>query len=94
MIKDNIVYYTEENVPMSLRELELQPDCDRRIEYIFYSVNISKDFDELTETLRKIISANFVLTEFKRTWRQIVYTVDTPWGDRNYLKVSIRECKD
>lgn len=90
MIKDNIIYHTVDKVPMSLRELELKPDCDRRIEYIFYALNISENFEELTEILRKIIADDFQFEEFERTDHSITYAIYTPWGDTNYLKFVIK----
>lgn len=58
---------------MSLRALPLTPDCDGRIEYIFYSVNLARDFDDLSSLLERVLDCPF--TELKRDNSRILYEV-------------------
>lgn len=87
MRKKSIVYYTAEHKPLSLREIELQPDCENRVEYIFYALNIAKDFDDLTEQLSRVMALPF--KERGRTSKLITYEVETPDGQINYLRFTI-----
>lgn len=87
MIKEHISYYDEHKVPTSLRDIPIFPELDGRVEYFFYAVNLSRNFDELTEQFRRIIAAEFV--EQERRDKFIIYTVFAPKKPM-YLKVKIK----
>lgn len=87
MIKENIVLCDDLKLPMSLRALPLTPDCSGRIEYIFYCVNLARDFDDLSSLLERVLDCPF--TEIKRDNCRILYEVvinDEPF----YLMFKVR----
>ena len=87
MIKHNIILYDEFKFPLSLRDLPLQPECENRIEYIFYTLNIARDFDDLTDLLGRVLACPF--EEVCRSDRYIVYEVQ--FNDERYcLKFRIK----
>ena len=73
MIKETIILRDESKYPLSLRALPLMPDCDDRIEYIFYTLNIARDFDDLTDLLERVLDCSF--TEQQRFDNSIQYEV-------------------
>lgn len=73
MVKENIVLCDDLKFPMSLRTLPLTPDCSGRIEYIFYCVNLARDFDDLSSLLERVLDCPF--TELKRDNCRILYEV-------------------
>lgn len=73
MVKENIALFDELKFPMSLRNLPLKPECDNRIEYIFYSVNLARDFDDLSSLLERVLDCPF--TELRRDNSRILYEV-------------------
>lgn len=83
MIKDNIIFHDEFKTPLSLRALPLKPDCNDRIEYLFYTLNIARDFDDLTELLERVLDCPF--QELLRDENRIDYVVML--GDKPYSLV-------
>ena len=73
MIKETIALHDDTRFPLSLRALPLTPDCGGRIEYLFYSVNIARDFDDLTSLLERVLDCPFA--ETGRDEKRIFYEV-------------------
>ena len=73
MIKDHICLYDICRMNLSLRLLPLQPECGDRIEYQFYSLNIARDFDDLTGLLGRVLACP--LAEIRRDDNSILYEV-------------------
>lgn len=88
MIKHNIILYDEFKFPLSLRDLPLQPECENRIEYIFYTLNIARDFDDLTDLLGRVLACPF--EEVCRSDRYILYEV-TVGDEKRSLKFTIKK---
>ncbi|MBO4384273.1 MAG: hypothetical protein J5854_02475 [Clostridia bacterium] len=88
MIKNNIIYLNENGENVSLRCLPLQPDCENRIEYIFYTLNIARDFDDLTALLGRVLACPF--EEVSRRENYILYEVIVD-DERRSLKFTIKK---
>lgn len=73
MIKNHISLYDICRMNLSLRALPLQEACENRIEYLFYSLNIARDFDDLTGLLGRVLACPF--TEVCRKENSILYEV-------------------
>ncbi len=87
MIKDNIALYDDSKVNLSLRTLPLVPDCEGRIEYIFYTLNVARDFDDLSSLLGRVLDCPF--TELCREDHFILYEVmleDKPYSLKFRIK--------
>ena len=86
MTKNDIVYYSESRVPLSLRNLCLYYGKD--IKDIFDAVRASNDFPELTERLRTVISEKFAVDRVRDKY--IRYVIIDSFGNKQYLKISIK----
>lgn len=87
MIKDNISLYTLSRVPLSLGYLHLY--AGKFIEDIFDAVEDSENFEELDQRLQGIISDTLIIDRV--TDRYIRYRVIDKLGNKNYLKIKIKE---
>ena len=77
MIKNSIAYYTEDSITgdrtnLSLMFLKLNKSY--YAEDLFYAVEDSENFDQLTNYLKHIIRAD--ISEISRTDRKIVYQIE------------------
>lgn len=87
MIKENIALYNDSEPSRSLRDLPLKPDCDGRIEYLFFTLNIARDFDDLTQLLGRVLDCPF--REMQRFDDRIYYELTTD-GEPNYLQFKVK----
>lgn len=77
MIKNSIAYYTEDATTgyrKNLSLLFLKLNEPYYAEDLFYAVEDSENFDQLTNYLKKIIAAD--IKEISRTDRKIVYQIE------------------
>lgn len=77
MIKNSIAYYTEDETTGDRRNLSLlflKLNESYYAEDVFYAVEDSENFDQLTNYLKKIIAAD--IKEISRTDRKIVYQLE------------------
>ena len=87
MIKNHILHYDVCRMNLSLRLLPLRPECEGRIEYLFYSLNIARDFDDLTDLLERVLACPF--TEISREENSILYEVIVD-DEARYLKFKVK----
>lgn len=86
MIKDSVVLYTKDRIPLSLGNLNLYNG--KFIEDIFDAVEDSENFTELDSALRGVIANP--LTIDRITPRYIRYKITNFCGNMDYLKIKIK----
>ena len=77
MIKNSIAYYTEDETTGDRKNLSLlflKLNESSYAEDLFYAVDDSENFDQLTNYLKHIIKAD--ISEISRTDRKIVYQIE------------------
>ena len=65
----------------------MQPDCGSRIENLFFSLNLARDFDDLTGLLGHVLACKSTVIERKETSSPYEVTVD---DEQSYLKFKIK----
>lgn len=72
-------------MPLSLTSLTLYSGYF--LQDIFYAIEQSKDFDELTAKIRNIVDEDIAINKISENY--IRYIVTDHSGNRNYLKIRI-----